>query len=664
MQLERHLPVGGGEARLTVAGTKGLPKAGRGPDPEMEQAPVKSEPEVIADPRGTAVNQSLVQPSPGPSGRTEPNPALRWRTFNAEGWAIARTTENTGFTCAQCRAAVDSSERRLPQPLPALPLVAARRHQARRPRFACRGDAGHRRRLPRSEGVRRRASLLEVWCGTAEQGGPRRHRCADRAHAGGLVTRSGTWRPSPPGPRGALFQQRPRVLRCDRGGRGAEVGVRDRVSPCRSPGDGDLTHDTVLADRHFRVEQRSRVLRLVVGNVPPRQHADVLSFLEAGLPGDRPGRHGASVDARAVGEPSGRRPAMARVNRRRVAPPTSSRTAARYSAGVVPLSGSIELAAHLSPSRRRPGRRACRRPSHFPSVRPRLGDRHIGAVPADGLSSPELAVVRDSNDYGARSLCGRCRDPRGLLDRGTGILDPGPPPGEPNARTATHRCGNGSDGGGAEQTATRTGTSPSEVHPVRGSTADATCPPTPRSRSDCGARARSEACQTCSCLTSSGSATVSECASTRRPATPRTPSESGGAHDAGGLVPSPSGSRPLWRSRSGRALPTRRAAGSRGHELGARRAPGARGRALPAVPRRNHRFQRHRSWSALRRRFARRCCEHASGSGVQPDARCIARRQLVETPPGRETPPLRRPARRSASASASRSTRRCRSRTT
>lgn len=27
---------------------------------------------------------------------------------NAEGWAIAQTTENTGFTCAQCGAAVDS----------------------------------------------------------------------------------------------------------------------------------------------------------------------------------------------------------------------------------------------------------------------------------------------------------------------------------------------------------------------------------------------------------------------------------------------------------------------------------------------------------------------------------------------------------------------------
>ncbi len=162
MQLERHLPVGGGEARLTVAGTKGLPKAGRGPDPEMEQAPVKSEPEVIADPRGTAVNQSLVQPSPGPSGRTEPNPALRVGGPSTRRAGRSQEQQRTpASSCAQCSAAVDSSaERRLPQSLPALPLVAARRHQARRPRFCVlRSDAGYRRRLPRGEGVRRRTSL-------------------------------------------------------------------------------------------------------------------------------------------------------------------------------------------------------------------------------------------------------------------------------------------------------------------------------------------------------------------------------------------------------------------------------------------------------------------------------------------------------------------------
>lgn len=42
----------------------------------MEQALMKLEPEVIADPRGTAVNRSLVQPSLGPEPG-EPNGTLR-----------------------------------------------------------------------------------------------------------------------------------------------------------------------------------------------------------------------------------------------------------------------------------------------------------------------------------------------------------------------------------------------------------------------------------------------------------------------------------------------------------------------------------------------------------------------------------------------------------
>jgi hypothetical protein len=54
---DRHLPVGGGEARLTVAepNAQTRPWFGFGD----ETAPMKLEPEVIADPRGTAVNRSL-----------------------------------------------------------------------------------------------------------------------------------------------------------------------------------------------------------------------------------------------------------------------------------------------------------------------------------------------------------------------------------------------------------------------------------------------------------------------------------------------------------------------------------------------------------------------------------------------------------------------------
>ena len=232
----------------------------------MEQAPGGVEPEVIADPRGTAVNSHSSSPARDPRGGTEPNRHSCWRTFNAEGWAIARTTENTGFTCAQCGAAVDSlSGGYRNRPRTAFGRCTSTSGQATALRVP-RSGRGHRRRLPRSEAVVvHRCS--RVWCGTAEQGGPRRHRCADRAHAGGArdalrnLAAFSSW-----SARSALSTATARSP--VRPGRGAEVGVRDRVSPCRSPGDGDLTHDTVLADRHFRVEQRSQVLRLVVGNMP------------------------------------------------------------------------------------------------------------------------------------------------------------------------------------------------------------------------------------------------------------------------------------------------------------------------------------------------------------------------------------------------------------
>ncbi len=55
--------------RLTMAGTKEW-KPGLSPDRRMRQAAVKPESEVIADPRGTAVNSALLPRSPH-AGRTQ-----------------------------------------------------------------------------------------------------------------------------------------------------------------------------------------------------------------------------------------------------------------------------------------------------------------------------------------------------------------------------------------------------------------------------------------------------------------------------------------------------------------------------------------------------------------------------------------------------------------
>ena len=46
----------------TVADTK-TNKVGRGSDAGMEEAPLKVEPEVAVDPKGTTANQSMTQPS-------------------------------------------------------------------------------------------------------------------------------------------------------------------------------------------------------------------------------------------------------------------------------------------------------------------------------------------------------------------------------------------------------------------------------------------------------------------------------------------------------------------------------------------------------------------------------------------------------------------------
>jgi len=61
------IPVEGGllgkGGRLTMAGTK-VWKPGLSPDRRMKHAAVKSERELIADPKGTAVNTALLVQSP------------------------------------------------------------------------------------------------------------------------------------------------------------------------------------------------------------------------------------------------------------------------------------------------------------------------------------------------------------------------------------------------------------------------------------------------------------------------------------------------------------------------------------------------------------------------------------------------------------------------
>jgi hypothetical protein len=80
-----------------------------------------------------------------------------------------------------------------------------------------------------------------------------------------------------------------------------------------------------------------------MGHIAEREHADRLAVLDARFPGDEPRRHGAAVDSGAVAGLAGGQPVMPSVILRRVAPPTSSPTAVRYSSGVVQLSGSMLL---------------------------------------------------------------------------------------------------------------------------------------------------------------------------------------------------------------------------------------------------------------------------------------------------------------------------------
>ena len=64
MTLHIHISVEGGSTALQWPIQHG--KIGPGPDWGMKDAPMKMEPEVIADPKGTAVNLSLAQRSLGP----------------------------------------------------------------------------------------------------------------------------------------------------------------------------------------------------------------------------------------------------------------------------------------------------------------------------------------------------------------------------------------------------------------------------------------------------------------------------------------------------------------------------------------------------------------------------------------------------------------------
>ncbi len=151
------------------------------------------------------------------------------------------------------------------------------------------------------------------------------------------------------------------------------------------------------------------------------------------------------------------------VIRRRVAPPTSSRTAARYSSGVVPLSGSMLSGGpssaqppstgsglYIIPSTTRS------RPPTFPSRPGYRSERQVSVVPPDRRAGPELAVVRDPNDGRAGLLGGGGRDRRCRLNRGGRIRDPvtpsGCPHGEENGQAGRDREG-GAHCGDADQAA-------------------------------------------------------------------------------------------------------------------------------------------------------------------------------------------------------------------
>src|SRR5262245_45460102 len=123
---------------------------------------------------------------------------------------------------------------------------------------------------------------------------------------------------------------------------GSQVAVRHGVRP-GAPGDRDLADDAVRGDWQSGGEQRRGSGGGSTADIAEREDADRLAFLEAGLPGDLAGGDGTAVDGRAAGWFADVSPSavIVPVIRRRVAPPMSSRTAARMSVGVVPVPGSI-----------------------------------------------------------------------------------------------------------------------------------------------------------------------------------------------------------------------------------------------------------------------------------------------------------------------------------
>src|SRR4051794_2073561 len=70
---------------------------------------MKLESEVIADPKGTAVNRPLVASSLGPSGKNKRTPCLLalWLIPIRQGEQVmSRSTENSSFCCEHCQQLV------------------------------------------------------------------------------------------------------------------------------------------------------------------------------------------------------------------------------------------------------------------------------------------------------------------------------------------------------------------------------------------------------------------------------------------------------------------------------------------------------------------------------------------------------------------------------
>ena len=128
----------------------------------MKHAAAKQEPEVIADPRGTAVNvaTAAAQPVAGSSG---PRARLAGRTYRTQSLDVDsahfkeiggdKATEEVPMgperrihVRALRRTSEPGGERLVPEPLPAMPLVKAPGRRAGRSRGRLRRDDGTRGR--------------------------------------------------------------------------------------------------------------------------------------------------------------------------------------------------------------------------------------------------------------------------------------------------------------------------------------------------------------------------------------------------------------------------------------------------------------------------------------------------------------------------------------